>query len=844
MATERYPLIRIKLFISDEEQLSYLDLTSNDSYEFRVYYYADESVDPVLIAWDDSDLTIDSLDLMTLSLIRDSGNFALLKEEGTATVAAYYEKDGIVYYIKQEFVLYNNFFRENYLDLLTSYDKTNILENTYTRILFETCMEFFDIIYAYMQDIKNVRDPIDIKYRFLNVLGNSLGFGSLQRRGEITDSEIISVRLYRELLNNLFDLLKIRGTRLAYELFFGALGYDIELLEYWFDDEGNLIEIDPIDDTNSTFYGLDTDGVPLEDSPIARNDPRKDLDANGQYNRNQKSPYVKPVIGFREGFSGIISYSNEERLLLREYLEWLRPNHILYLNEVIAVALPQAPDIDELPELYDTDDSVTLVDLFQPYAYFETVETYPMFQSAVGANWNNLSEILEDDIDYAYYDLTSGSTTDTLELDDLNAYDSESEIVNVILNILARIDESNALSPINVGIKVLPVTIYAGDDIYIQGDVSKVGVKPLIKYARDVEVSGIIKFRNNAESIRVTVDSISIGQKVNFLTVIEDTDVTVFLENISIGISIQESRSWGDDTIVGVSPIQIAVNVKYPTVPLARVIIDNQDWSEGWNNFEWIITEELGGWDWEDIDRMSVELEFTNNNSITHQIQVAFVELQILSGKNEMTMDLRPLRVYTNDGTTERIGYDYKEGYTDVIGNSFPADPGRLDYVGPSGFGIYQNTGGGIAVEDLFNMTEEITLSLPVSITDIIHTLPKYDGKLYYDGYVFDESAGGPTPAKPPEGTDVPPIYWNDETWMDIIGEDTYGRPTSNALYYDTGILLEESDINILNLLEFQEQYDEYFTQGYNTNQVKTLMTNLYSITANQYDYIVENILN
>jgi hypothetical protein len=126
----------------------------------------------------------------------------------------------------------------------------------------ETPKEFFDIIYAYCADVKNITDPINIKWKMLTMLGESYGFQRMTFPNGRDSKEHIGEYMYRELLSNLVDLLEIRGTKLSYDLLFNALGYDISLKEFWYDEIGNLIGIDPYN--NDTEYSvISVDGLEI-----------------------------------------------------------------------------------------------------------------------------------------------------------------------------------------------------------------------------------------------------------------------------------------------------------------------------------------------------------------------------------------------------------------------------------------------------------------------------------------------------------------------------------------------------------------------------------------------------
>lgn len=323
------------------------------------------------------------------------------RRPGSGIVKVLYN-DGNKDFIKiQEFITYDTFFKDKYLDyFVTQFDKTILLKNKKMRIIFNTLMEYFDIIYAYKTDIKNINDLTNVKSVFLNSLGQSLGFDRIDVLSTDTDNELISDNLYRELLKNLFDLLQIRGTKLSYELLFGALGYDVKIEEFWWNDEGTLLiqlneEQSPFlndgspnpdyDSTLYTFRRYNPDGSAFDDGTIKGEDPRKFNDPNNPYNIAQKSNYVRIRLNsfntdLANGF-----LSREARKVLKEYLEFLRPIHINYFPELLTI--PGASDnlddvndamrftlvqplIDQIPpdQIDDSLDSQFLIGLYNRFS--------------------------------------------------------------------------------------------------------------------------------------------------------------------------------------------------------------------------------------------------------------------------------------------------------------------------------------------------------------------------------------------------------------------------------------------------------------------------------------------
>jgi len=326
------------------QQLKYLD-NANQKYELRIelVFSEDESV---IIPLNDTSLHIEIFDRNIFYQEESGKRFIYPVQKGTCIIGAYYTYAGQIISLKEEVLVYETFFKNHFaIHGFSAYDYSIYHSNPQFKIVFDTLLEFIDILYAYYEDIDTVNNPAEIKNKFLTIIGASLGFEKKSLYND-TKWEFAYSKLYRELLSNLIDLIGLRGTKTAYELFFGALGYDIDLLEYWFDQEGNLIEINYEDFENSTFYAYTESGIPLEDFQTAHVDPRKDVKADNPYNYCNKSPYIRVIMTLK---SGLYHPGNEsmatERILIRQYLEWLRPNHLKYLQEIYRINVTQVGEL-------------------------------------------------------------------------------------------------------------------------------------------------------------------------------------------------------------------------------------------------------------------------------------------------------------------------------------------------------------------------------------------------------------------------------------------------------------------------------------------------------------------
>ena len=270
-------------------------------------------------------------------------NTVTFKKEGSGILKAIYiNSEGKKFVTTQEFVVYETWFKDNYINyLVSSFDKNLLESNTLARIIMDTCMEMMDVFYAYVKDLEVVDNFKGGKSKFLNLVAQNIGFERIDFESVDTSDEEKSNETFRELLSNILDLVGIRGSVLSYHLFFGALGYDVELQEFWWDDEGNLIEIDPKDDTQSTFYAYRTDGTAVDDPQIPRPDPRRFSDPNGDVFINSKSNYLRALLSVKnvDIAPDPGTFTEKKRNIIKQYLEYLRPSHMQYMQEIISATL-------------------------------------------------------------------------------------------------------------------------------------------------------------------------------------------------------------------------------------------------------------------------------------------------------------------------------------------------------------------------------------------------------------------------------------------------------------------------------------------------------------------------
>lgn len=295
-------------------------------------------------------LTVQSLDA---NIVLHNGKLYFQKT-GSGIVKAYLLQNSSYIFDQVQFVVYDSFFKDNYLlHLLSDFEAQAVEKNTQLKAIMDTCMEYLDIASAFNSDTQLMNDPVKIKSKYLYELGKSMGFDGFENEIIDTPLELQTNNMYRELLLNLYDLLRIRGTKSAYKLFFGALGYDVDIDEFWWDDESNLIEINPNDFLVSTinptgiqlssFFAYTQDGNFVDSPPAPRKDPRRFAAPTNDWNKNSKSNYIRPKISVRDELGdGVIvqnpaAFSPKKRAIIKKFLEFLKPQHLQYLQELIVV---------------------------------------------------------------------------------------------------------------------------------------------------------------------------------------------------------------------------------------------------------------------------------------------------------------------------------------------------------------------------------------------------------------------------------------------------------------------------------------------------------------------------
>jgi hypothetical protein len=291
-----------------------------------------------------------------------------------------------------QFICYEKFFVTNYRYLIADFDYQIIKNNQKFRAIMENIFEMFDVIYAYSNDSVGMANPTITKSKYLETLGRELGFERIDFEDVDTEFEHISNNLYRSLLTAITKIIKLKGTPLSYQLFFNALGYEVVINEFWWDDANNLVEIDlnnPI--FNSTFNMYSAEGIFLNKK--SQYDPRAKVQPNEPFVNAKSNKITVTLSALTDNLGNPVDYapdvqtlSSNKKRILQQYLAFLKPQHIEYLNEIIKFSLNDEVGnpyelidfLDLIEESLTVEQLITFGNAFPPkiktYRYFDLID--------------------------------------------------------------------------------------------------------------------------------------------------------------------------------------------------------------------------------------------------------------------------------------------------------------------------------------------------------------------------------------------------------------------------------------------------------------------------------------
>ena len=144
-----------------------------------------------------------------------------------------------------------NFYEKNILSFISEYDRDQILEKPKMKLTIESLGRKLDLIENKISKIPELYDIDKCPDDLLDYLGQNIGY----EKEDYTLSDVS----FRELLKNIIEIYKIKGTNYSFSFFFKFLGFEINLKEFYFNSTVKNPESFPGMDISNVEYFLTTE---------------------------------------------------------------------------------------------------------------------------------------------------------------------------------------------------------------------------------------------------------------------------------------------------------------------------------------------------------------------------------------------------------------------------------------------------------------------------------------------------------------------------------------------------------------------------------------------------------
>jgi len=141
----------------------------------------------------------------------------------------------------------DNFYEKNIWQFIPEYDRDQMLEQPKIKLFMESIGRKLDQLEDKLTRLQDIYDIDETPDELLDYLGQMLGY-------EREDFSLSSVS-FRELLKNIIEIYKIKGTNYSFSFFFKFLGFNVNLKEFYFNRNVRNPEAFPgVDERNVEFY--------------------------------------------------------------------------------------------------------------------------------------------------------------------------------------------------------------------------------------------------------------------------------------------------------------------------------------------------------------------------------------------------------------------------------------------------------------------------------------------------------------------------------------------------------------------------------------------------------------
>lgn len=174
------------------------------------------------------EMTIDEIVKDSSLVDENSGN--KLRDEICVDIGKKFIKENtyraIIFAFKYSGV--KNFFYGQYRKFLPEYDFDQINASDKTKAFFDATMKELDRLDDAISNMSCAVDIDEIPYKYLEYLASLIGY-------ENEDKNLVKDYVFRDLIKNMIEVYRVKGTNYSFELFLTFLGFDVVIKEYWFD---------------------------------------------------------------------------------------------------------------------------------------------------------------------------------------------------------------------------------------------------------------------------------------------------------------------------------------------------------------------------------------------------------------------------------------------------------------------------------------------------------------------------------------------------------------------------------------------------------------------------------
>lgn len=149
-----------------------------------------------------------------------------------------------------KFGVTDNFYEQNILDFIPEFDREEIKQKPKLKLSLEAVGRKLDELEDHISRMTDLYNIDKAPEHVLDYLGQNIGY-------EREDFSLSNLS-FRDLLSNIIEIYKIKGTNYSFSFFFKFLGFDISLKEFYFNRDVDNPENFPGMDENSVEYYLTT----------------------------------------------------------------------------------------------------------------------------------------------------------------------------------------------------------------------------------------------------------------------------------------------------------------------------------------------------------------------------------------------------------------------------------------------------------------------------------------------------------------------------------------------------------------------------------------------------------